>query len=68
MTGAPGEEPEADPGKATPPEEEDSELDEEIEESFPASDPPSHWSGLSAEGPTVGGRNGTARFRFSKGS
>jgi hypothetical protein len=23
----------------------DAELDEEIDESFPASDPPSHWSG-----------------------
>ncbi len=47
-------------GEDTAPDGEDEELDEEIAESFPASDPLSHWSGTSGEGPTVGGRNGTA--------
>ena len=66
MTG-PAEEPKKDEGEI-PEGGQDGELDEEIEESFPASDPPSHWSGGNGEGPTVGGRNGTAGYRFSKGS
>ena len=68
MTGAHADGPESDEDEAVSPDGEDAELDEEIEESFPASDPPSHWSGLGGEGPTVGGRNGTAPLRFTKGS
>jgi hypothetical protein len=68
VTGAPADGPASDEAEVPSPEEEDTELDEEIEESFPASDPPSHWSGLGGEGPTVGGRNGTAPLRFHEGS
>jgi hypothetical protein len=65
VTGPPAEEPDADEAEVAPSEGEDTELDEEIAESFPASDPPSHWSGVSGEGPTVGGRNGTAPLPIS---
>ncbi len=64
MTGAQEERPES--GGNSRPDGEDSELDEEIAESFPASDPPSHWSGLRQEGPTIGGRNGTAPSQFTR--
>jgi hypothetical protein len=68
VTGPPADEPRTDEAEADSSEGDDSELDEEIAESFPASDPPSHWSGVSREGPTVGGRNGTAPFRHSDAS
>jgi hypothetical protein len=66
VTGTHADGPEPEKAEAGSPDGEDPELDEEIEESFPASDPPSHWSGLGGEGPTVGGRNGTAPLRFGK--
>ena len=68
MAGAPTDEPGSEEQLPPSHEEDDVELDEEIAESFPASDPPSHWSGVSGEGPTVGGSNGTAPWRFSRGT